>query len=213
MLTNEEYFEKIVSPIEELRILNEEAKTLAVRIIGENLLKEDLCLCAMLDRSMRLTDGFIPMLEVRNLTCAGALLRLQMDNCLRLFAFFIANDKNEAVDCIIDGGVFNRLKDKDRKRMNDGYLREKLDKYDPGFSDIYKQASGFIHFSSKAFYQSVHTTGNYEISFQVGGAQPEKINLILLECIDAYIHYIKLFHSLMDIIAESKSEFDTNYDG
>ena len=97
-MINEEYFEKIVSPIEALRILNEEAKTLAVEIIGKNLLKEDLCLCAMLDRSMRLTDGFIPMMEARNLTCAGALLRLQMDNCLRLFALFIANARNEAVD-------------------------------------------------------------------------------------------------------------------
>lgn len=117
---------------------------------------------------MRLTDGFIPMIEARNLTCAGALLRLQMDNCLRLFAFFIANDRNEAVDCIIDGGVFNGLKDKNGKQMRDGYLKEKLDKHDPCFSAVYKQASGFIHFSSKAFYQSVHPKENHEISFQVG---------------------------------------------
>lgn len=212
LLTNEEYFEKIVSPIEELRILNEEAKTLAVKIIGKNLLKEDLCLCAMLDRSMHLTDGFIPMMEARNLTCAGALLRLQMDNCLRLFALFIAKDRNEAVDRIIDGGVFSRLKDKDGKQMRDGYLKEKLDRYDPCFADVYSQASGFIHFSSKAFYQSVHPKENHEISFRVGGKRPEKINPVLLECVDAYIHYIKLFHRLMNIIAESKTEFDTNYE-
>ena len=164
-MTNEEYFEMIASPIEALRVLNKEAKAFAVKIIGENLLKEDLCLCAMLDRSMRLTDGFIPMIEERNLTCAGALLRLQMDNCLRLFALFIANDRDEAVDCIIDGGIFSSLRDKDGNQMRDGSLKEKLDRYDPGFSDIYTQASGFIHFSSKAFYQSVHPQKNYEISF------------------------------------------------
>lgn len=111
-MTNEEHFKKIVSRIEELQILNNEAKMLVVKIIGKNLLKEDLCLCAALDRSMRLTDGFIPMMEVRNLTCAGALLRLQMDNCLRLFALFIANNRNEAVDCILEGGAFTKLKDK-----------------------------------------------------------------------------------------------------
>ena len=212
-MTNEEYFDKIVSPIEALRILNSEAKELAVRIIGENLLKEDLCLCAMLDRSMRLTDGFIPMIEARNSTCAGALLRLQMDNCLRLFALFIAKDRDEAVDRIIDGGVFNSLKDKDGKQMRDGYLKKKLDEYDSCFSAIYDQASGFIHFSSKAFYQSVHPKEDYEISFQVGGEQPGKINPILLECVGAYIHYIKLLHRLMNIIAESKAEFDINYEG
>ena len=202
-MTNEEFFEKITSPIEALRVLNKEAKAFAVKIVGENLLKEDLCLCAMLDRSMRLTDGFIPMIEERNLTCAGALLRLQMDNCLRLFALFIANDRDEAVDCIIDGGIFNSLRDKDGNQMRD--------RYDPGFSDIYTQASGFIHFSSKAFYQSVHPQKNYEISFQVGGESSTKINPFLLECIGAYIHYIKLLYRLMNNIAESKAEFDINY--
>lgn len=211
-MTNEEYLEKIVSPIEALRILNKEAKALAVKIIGQNLLKEDLCLCAMLDRSMRLTDGFISMIEARNLTCAGALLRLQMDNCLRLFALFIANDRNEAVDCIINGGIFSNLKDKDGKQMRDCHLKEELDKHDPRFSTVYNQASGFIHFSSKAFYQSVHPKENHEMLFQVGGEQPEKINPVLLECVAAYIHYIKLFHRLMNIIAESKAEFDANYE-
>jgi hypothetical protein len=213
LLTNNEYYEKIKSPIKELRMLKEETKTLAVKIIGKNLLKEDLCICAMLDRSMHLTDGFIPMMEARNLTCVGALLRLQMDNCLRLFALFIAKDRNEVVDCIIDGGDFSKLKDKEEKQMRDGYLKNKLDSYDPCFSEIYRQASGFIHFSNKAFYQSVHPKENNEISFQVGGKQPEKINPVLLECMDAYSHYIILLHRLMNIIAESKTEFDSNYEG
>ncbi len=212
-MTNEEYYEKIVSPIEALQVLNNEAKALAVKVIGQNLLKEDLCLCAMLDRSIRLTDGFIPMIEARNLTCAGALLRLQMDNCLRLFAFFIADDRDEAVDRIIDGGVFSKLKDKDGKQMKDGYLKKKLDGHDAGFSAVYDQASGFIHFSSKAFYQSVHPQEDLKISFQVGGETPIKINSVLLECIGAYIHYTKLFQKLMNIIAESKANFDANYEG
>lgn len=97
--------------------------------------------------------------------------------------------------------------------MRDGYLKEQLNRYDPCFSEVYNQASEFIHFSRKAFYQSVHTKENYDVSFQVGGKQPEKINSILLECVDANIHYIKLFYSLMNIIAQSKVEFDTNYEG
>lgn len=116
LLTNEDYYKKMISTIEVLRVLNKEAKALAVKIIGKNLLKEDLCLCAMLDRNIRLTDGFIPMIEARNLTCAGALLRLQMDNFLRLLALFIANDRNEAVHRIIDGGIFSTLKDKDENK-------------------------------------------------------------------------------------------------
>lgn len=210
-LTNEEYFDKILSPIEALRMLNKDVKTLAMKIIGKNLLKEDLCICSMLDRNIRLTDGLIALIEARNLTCAGALLRLQMDNCLRLFAFFIANDRNEAVDCIINGGIFDKLKDNAGERMRDGYLKERLSKYEHGFSDVYKQASGFIHFSGKAFYQAIHSEDHNKISFQVGGEPIEKINTVLLECIGAYIHYLKLFYKLINIVANSKAEFDANY--
>ena len=210
-MTTKEYHEKITCPIEKIRALYKETKTLAQQVIGETLFKEDLYICSVLDRSMRLTDGLILMLEAKNLTCSGALLHLQMDNCLRLFALFIANDRNEATNCIIDGGNFSKLKDKDGKPMKDGHLKEKLNKYDPIFSDIYAQDSGFIHFSEKAFYQSVYSAENNTISFQVGGEQSEKLNPVLLECAYVYIHFTELLHTLMSIIAESKTEFDANY--
>lgn len=60
LLANEEYFEKIVPLLEALRILNKEAKAIAVKIIGKNLLKEDLCLCAVLDRICVLLTGLFP---------------------------------------------------------------------------------------------------------------------------------------------------------
>ena len=34
------------------------------------------------------------LLRERNLVCAGPILRLQMDNCMRMHATFIAEDRN-----------------------------------------------------------------------------------------------------------------------
>ena len=175
-MSNDEFFNRVSPHLDELRKSNMNTKALSVSVIGENLLVEDLLICSMLNRNIHLTNGLISMIETRNLTCAGALLRLQMDNCLRLFALFIANDK-----------------------------------YDHGFASVYDQSSGFIHFSSKAFYQSVQTKEPNVISVQVSDEPPEMINTVLLECTNAYLHYIKLVHTLINIVADSKAEFDENY--
>ena len=102
-MTNEEYSIALASRIEQLQTLRKNAVTIAAGIIGESLCMEDLFFCASVDRCMRLIDGFIPMLQDRNLTCAGVLLRMQMDNCMRTYAAFIAEDRNAAVQCVIDG--------------------------------------------------------------------------------------------------------------
>ena len=44
------------------------------------------------------------MLKERNLTCAGVLLRMQMDNCMRTYAAFIAEDKKAIVP--LGNGIF-----------------------------------------------------------------------------------------------------------
>ena len=86
-------------------------------------MQEDFFFCTAADRCIRLIDGFIPMLQNRDLTCAGVLLRMQMDNCMRTYAPFIAEDRNAVVNCIIDGNPINKLKDANGKMMItvDGY--------------------------------------------------------------------------------------------
>lgn len=44
---------------------------------------------------MRLIDGFISMLESRNLVCVAQLLRAQVGVCLRTFALFAAEDQDD----------------------------------------------------------------------------------------------------------------------
>lgn len=100
-MTNDEYFDEITPKIESLSEIRKKGKDIAAGIIGQTLLKEDLFFCASADRNMNLTDGFIEMLRTRNLTCAGALLRMQMDNCIRTYAAFIAKDKESVKEELI----------------------------------------------------------------------------------------------------------------
>lgn len=52
----------------------------------------DLYLASSSEYAMRLIDGFIPMLESRNLVCVAQLLRAQVGVCLRTYALFAAED-------------------------------------------------------------------------------------------------------------------------
>ena len=207
-MTNEEYSNALVSRIEQLQALRKNAVTIAAGIIGESLCMEDLFFCASVDRCMRLIDGFIPMLQDRNLTCAGVLLRMQMDNCMRTYAAFIAEDRNAAVQCVIDGNPIKNLKDTNGKKMTDGHLKDEITKIDSVFSKVYDNASGYVHLSEKAFYQTVEKCADNKLEFQIGQPLPEKRNDPLLESADAYIHFVKLHFKMLQAVVESKERFD-----
>lgn len=207
-MTNEEYSIALASRIEQLQTLRKNAVTIAAGIIGESLCMEDLFFCASVDRCMRLIDGFIPMLQDRNLTCAGVLLRMQMDNCMRTYAAFIAEDRNAAVQCVIDGNPIKNLKDTNGKKMTDGHLKDEITKIDSVFSKVYDNASGYVHLSEKAFYQTVEKCVDNRLEFQIGQPLPEKRNDPLLESADAYIHFVKLHFKMLQAVVESKERFD-----
>ncbi len=208
-MNNEVYFMSLDEYERALKELRTQGIAIATGIIGENLTKDDLFFCASLDRCLRLIDGVIPMLKERNLTCAGALLRLQMDHCLRTYAAFIAADKEKVIDCIISGDLIKNEKDTTGQKMTDGHLKDEISKIDNQFAQVYDQASGFIHLSSKAFYQTVAEIGNdNKFAFQIGHPLPEKRNEPLLECADAFVHFVKLHYKMLNAVVESKTKFD-----
>ena len=210
-MTNEEYYQEIEERITTLQTLRREAIDLSCGIIGESLLQEDFFFCASADRCIRLIDGFIPMLRERNLTCAGVLLRMQMDNCMRTYAAFIAEDRDAVVNCIIDGNPIKNLKDTNGKKMMDGYLKDEITKMDPLFSRVYDNASGYVHLSEKAFYQTVANCENNTIGLGIGTPLPEKRNETLVEGAAAYIHFVKLQFKMLKAVVESKQRYDTSH--
>lgn len=207
-MTNDEYLHQIAPKVETLTTLSTEALSLCQGIIGRSLTKEDFYFSASANRCINLITGFVDMLKTRNLTCAGVLLRMQMDNCMRTYAAFIAEDCNAVVDCIIQGGKISNCKDKNGRKMSDGYLKDEISKIDPVFADVYDQASGYVHLSEKAFYQMVAPCGDNEINFYAGPNLLERHNPVLIEAAEAFIHFVKLHFKLLKAVAESKERLD-----
>ena len=169
----------------------------------------DLGFSPLLNRSLQLTDGFIAMIKARNLTCAATLLRLQLDNCMRLYALYIAEDRKAFINSLMAGEKIDKLRDKNGQQMKDWYLKKELTKLDTQFSTVYDNTSGYIHFSGKAFYQSVSAGEDNTLEFQVSHTTPEKLNPILLECVRAYTHYLEFFYLLIRGAAEAKAKFES----
>lgn len=208
-MNNKEYALEVRKRITIVRKLERECISTAKGIIGATLFKEDFFFFASADRSINLIEGMIDLLKKRNLTCVGPLLRIQMDNCMRTYAAFIADNKDRVVECIISGNQINKEKDINGNRLNDGYLKKELSKIDPLFEEVYNQASGFIHLSSKAFYQTVISCEDSKIEFRIGGDLPEKRNANLLEAADAFIHFTQLHIQMLKVVADSKKRYDS----
>ena len=111
----------------------------------------------------------------------------------------------KVIDYLIYGTPIKNERDISGKRMTDGYLKEEMTKIDSRFGNVYDQASGYIHLSEKAFYQTVTGIDNDgKITLQIGPPLPEKRNDPLLECADAFCHYVKLHYRMIDAVEETK---------
>lgn len=207
-MDNATYFEELETRIAAIKELRGKCPMFAKGIIGQTLIKEDLFFCAALDRSVQLSEGFVVLLQERNLSCAGALLRLQMDNCMRTYAAFIAADKDAVIDCIIHGRKISDQVDTDGKKMTDANLKKKMAIFNASFPDVYNQASGYVHFSDIAFYQTVVSVEDNTIQWQIGQALQERFNPLLLDAADAFIHFTKIHYKMLQAVVDSKQRYD-----
>lgn len=196
--------------INELETARKEGVKLAAAVIGQTLFSDDLYVLSLIDKSLRLVDGFKSMIEQRNLTCAGILLRVQIDNCLRTYALYAAADKQEVIDSMLGRSVqLNKLKAKDGKKMSDQYLRVQLETVDKRFGTVYKEASGYIHHSKKAFYTIASaTTGPNSIRVDIGHALSPKYDVPLKECAEAFLFFLQCQRALTQPVVESKKQID-----
>ena len=116
-MTNKEYYDYLEKMLNQINIYRKEGLEIFRGIMGRSLFAEDLFFSALLDCCLRLIDGMSEMLRNRNLTCAGAILRLQMDNCMRTYAVYIAENRKKVVDCLLLGTPINKEKDASGKKV------------------------------------------------------------------------------------------------
>lgn len=179
-------------------------------IIGNSFTYDDIFFVSAVNRSIALLDGFLGSLKSRNITVVGIILRVQIDNILRIFAAYISEDQEEFFKNFLDDGKISKLKDKDGHKMTDAYLKEKISKYDSTIETVYNNASGYVHLSNKARLTTIKASKNkeYEIVFNVGNALPEEYNKYLIEAAEAFLYYIDFQMKFLRPVSESKKRLD-----
>jgi hypothetical protein len=127
---------------------------------------------AVLNRLLNLVEGFVTLAQQRNLICCGALLRLQLDNCLRFYAVYLVKDPHDFAMQVFGGTPIKKMKDKNGKFMTDKYLAEKLNEKYPWVLNVYKKTSGYIHLSEthifNTFLESPKEVGTQEMGIGIG---------------------------------------------
>ncbi|WP_291118742.1 hypothetical protein [Flavobacterium sp. UBA6135] len=104
---------------------------------------------SIVHRAIELNRGFKTLSDSNNWITAINLLRLQADNCMRLFALSLVQDRLDFYERIQNGEHIRNIKDAEGNKMTDLYLFQKLDNLYPGFRLLYENTSGFIHFSNE----------------------------------------------------------------
>ena len=159
----------------------------------------DLLAIAAARRSLALSVGFRTMVRDQNLICAGAILRLQLDTAIRIFAGFIVDDPHDFAIAVIEGKRINRIKDQNGHPMTDHHLVTELAREYPEYQWIdstYKETSNYIHFSDTHFFSTLDR-GNHEgqPGFRIAiGARDNDIPD------DVYLNAVTTFHKSTEIL-------------
>lgn len=87
------------------------ARTL--RAAGGALFLVDLYIIGAIKRSLGVSAGFRLLVESENFQCAAALLRLNLDTAMRLYALHLVADVDDHIRALMGGAKLGTLRAKD----------------------------------------------------------------------------------------------------
>jgi hypothetical protein len=100
-------------------------------------------------RALAQSAAFRQTIADRNSLVALSIVRMQLDTVLRLYALFWVADPEDFATEVFNGTPINKLKAKDGKILSDNYLKQRVTKTNEWVPSVYKETSGYIHFSHR----------------------------------------------------------------
>jgi hypothetical protein len=183
-----------------LKELDEERKALLAvaermaRANGASLYPFDILANGAVARSLALAKGFSEMIRQRNLACAGALVRLQLDTALRLTAGWLVEDPHAFAMQVLGGTRINTLKDREGKTLLDHRLVENVAGDHPWVPKVYKLASDFVHLSERHLWRTFGLTADGRgFSVCVSSEDPPGLD-------DSYLEAIRYFRKSIHLL-------------
>jgi len=152
--------EKLLSKLETLNKAHLNEGMAVMKGFGGALYPFDLLTCAVLNRSMSLTSGFITLVRAKNYVAATTLVRPQLDNFLRYAAGWLVADPHAFAAEILRGTPVKKQKTADGSLMTDRFLIDHFKKEHAWIDRIYRETSGFIHLSEKHMLMNITEIDN-----------------------------------------------------
>jgi len=154
--------EDLNSIFQHFEILNKDLSKLASDIFKietdkKLLSKPSMFVFSIINRAVALNNGYKSLALIDNYVAAINLLRIQADNCMRLFAMTLVDNRAEFFNKISNGVHIRNIKDTKGRKMTDLLLSTELEKIFPGFRSLYENSSGLIHFSNEHLNQNTNT--------------------------------------------------------
>jgi hypothetical protein len=115
----------------------------------------DFLAIGAIKRIISMSGGIKLLVNAFNMVCARSLLRLHIDTALRFFAVFLAKEPHDFAMKVMSGEQINRMEDTSGKKMTDAYLVSKLASDYPWLPNVYKNLSGYVHFSNQHLFSPV----------------------------------------------------------
>jgi len=160
-----------------------------------NIFRIDLFTIGAMKRTSSNLNGFLSLIEAKNMQSSRSLLRIQLDTFIRFHALTIVNDHNKFVDDVLNNKHIRNMKDKDGNRMTDGYLVDLLSIEYPWLKNTYKNLSGYIHFSGKHLFDSVERINDKSqaLTFSISKKDEQYPK-------ESWIEIVQCFNESLDIL-------------
>jgi hypothetical protein len=141
-------------------------------------------------RALANSRAFKHMIADRNSLVALSIARLQLDTVLRLYALFWVKEPEQFAKAVFEGAPINRLKAADNAQLTDKYLSDRIAKRNDWVPDVYKETSGYIHFSHRHIKAALHMDdpGTGEGRVAIGGCDYGKPLSYYGEVVRAFLH-------------------------
>lgn len=138
----------------------------------KGLFQFDLYFIPLLNKALNLNVGYVNLVENGNFITAGALVRIQLDNLLRIFAASIIDiDVDNFASQILRGKKLNSFKDRLGKHLRDRYLAEQLSN-NTGYEwvlKVYEEGHQYVHYTTHSLYAASNLNDEKrEITFTIG---------------------------------------------
>lgn len=180
--------ERYLELLKELDRADEEIKCLFLNMANKDFDYDFFMAIGVARRSCALTSGFKAMLKDRNSLCALALVRMQLDNSLRLYAGFFSKDRIKFSKDVLNGKIISKMKADDNQPMTDNYLARRVSRANPWVINVYKKTSGYIHFSEEHIKEALRHRGGENFELIIGPNDFDREDVHFLEPLECFVH-------------------------